>query len=130
MNNNFKGVIIKESLADKSITDDLKIISTKIENVSAKHKTPWINKWTLYTVKITLDEADQIADKLSRALDSEHAWYADFKNNDIHYIIFKNKIFKINRSKKEEYNQATKYGISLGIPDYQLNFSADIKMKK
>ena len=32
------------------------------------------------------------------------------------------------RAKKEEYGEATKYGLSLGIPDYQLDFSDDIKV--
>ncbi len=65
--------------------------------------------------------------ELSTSLDSEHAWYADFTNDKFHYIIFCKKVFKIKRSKKEQYAEVTKYGISLGIPDYQLDFSPHIK---
>jgi len=60
-------------------------------------------------------------------LDSKHNWYADFKNETTHYIIFRNRVFKIDRTKKEQYDEATRYGISLGIPDYQVDFSPHIK---
>lgn len=40
---NFKGVIIEESLYDKSCLKDLGIISTKIEQVTESHKIPGLN---------------------------------------------------------------------------------------
>lgn len=60
-------------------------------------------------------------------MDSEHSWYADFKNDSFDFIIFRNKVFKIDRSKKEQYDDVVKFGLSLGIPDYQLDFSPKIK---
>ena len=39
----------------------------------------------------------------------------------------RDKVFKVDRSKPEEYKQVTEYGLSLGIPDYQLDFSPHIK---
>lgn len=115
--NNFIGVIIEESLEKKDILHKVKIIKTKIEQVTEKHKTPWIKQWTLHTVKI---QADKVAKNLSKSLDSKHAWYADFKNDKIHYIIFLNKIFRVDRTNKEQDTKVRKYGLSLGIPDYQL----------
>jgi hypothetical protein len=50
----------------------------------------------------------------------------DFKNKDFHYIIFRDRVFKVNRKSKEEYDKAVKFGISLGIPDYQMDLSPDI----
>jgi hypothetical protein len=125
----FKGVIIEESLDDKSILkdEDIKIISTKVERVTDKHKTPWINSWTLYTVEIDDNKAFDIAEKIAKALDKEHEWYADIKNNEYHYIIFRNKVFKIDIYSKEQYDKAKEYGINLGIPSYQVNFRPQIK---
>ena len=125
----FKGVIIEESLADKSVLNNVKVLSTIVEKVTKKHKTPWLNKWTLHTVKIPEDKADDIASNISKSFDYSHksAWYADFKNDSYHYIIYKDKIFKIDRSKPKEYRAATDYGISLGIPDYQVDFSPIIE---
>ena len=124
---NFKGVIIEESLEDKSILTKIKIISTKVEQVTEKHKTPWIKQWTLHTVEVPENQADAIVKELSRSLDSKHNWYADFKNDKLHYIIFRNKVFKVDRAKPEQYTDVTKYGLTLGIPDYQLDFSPAIK---
>ncbi len=123
----FKGVIIDESLEKKDVLQKVKIVKTKVEQVTEKHKTPWIKQWTLHTIEIRENQADKVAKELSTSLDSEHDWYADFKNVKFHYIIFRKKVFKIERSKKEQYTEVTKYGISLGIPDYQLDFSPHIK---
>ncbi len=123
----YKGVIIEESLADKSCLKDLKIVSTKIEQVTESHKTPWLEQWTLHTVEIDEDKAELVASQLSNALEKEHEWYADFKNKEYHYIIFKGKVFKVDRGSPIEYEKVKEYGVSLGIPDYQLDFSPDIE---
>jgi hypothetical protein len=132
MNKDYTGVIIEESLENKDVLKKVKILSTKIEKVTEKHKTPWLKKWTLHNIEIKENQVDKFAEELSKAIDSKYkgSWYIDFKNNLYHYIIFKDKVFKVNRSKKEEYNKVTNYGISLGIPAYQLDFSIDIKKWK
>lgn len=124
---NYKGVIIEESLERKDVLAHIKISSTKIEPVNEKHKTPWIKQWTLHTVEIPEAEAEEIAEKISKFLDSEHVWYADFKNETIHFIIFRNKVFKIDITSKEQYDKAKEYGISLGIPEYQVDFHPEVK---
>jgi len=126
-NQNYKGVIIEESMEDNSIIKELKVINTEVESVTDNHQTPWIQQWTLHTVEIQENQADNIAKKLSEILDSEHNWYADFKNDNFHYVIFRDKIFKVDRSKKEQYDEITRYGVNLGIPNYQLDFSPQIK---
>ena len=128
MSKNFKGVIIEESLEKKDILKKVKILKTKVEEVTPEHNTPYLKQWTLHTVEIFENKADEIAEELSKSLESSHGdWYADFKNDSYHYIIFRNKVFKIDRAKPEQYDQVVKYGLSLGIPDYQLDFSPDIK---
>ena len=124
---NFNGVIIEESLENKDVLKKVKILKTEIEPVTEKHKTPWIKQWTLHTVEILENQPDIIAKDLSELLDSEHNWYAEFKNATHHYIIFRNKVFVIDRSSKEQYDEANNYGISLGIPEYQVDFHPDIK---
>ncbi len=124
---NYRGVIIQESLENKDVLKDVAILSTKVEEVTEEHKTPWIKQWTLHTVEVAGDRGEEIAEKLSHSLDPRHAWYADFRNDKLDYIIFRNKVFKVDRSKPEEYKEVTEYGLSLGIPDYQLDFSPHIK---
>ena len=84
---NYKGVIIEESLENKDILKDVKIIETKVEEVTEEHKTPWIKQWTLHTVEISENQVKNVAEKISRALDLEHNWYADFKN-ETHITLF------------------------------------------
>ncbi|RJQ27437.1 hypothetical protein C4577_01235 [Candidatus Parcubacteria bacterium] len=121
---NYKGVIIGESLSDKSVLDDVKIISTKIEEVTPTHQTPYLKQWTLHTVEIPEGNVDQVTEKLSKSFDKEHNdWYADFKNESFHYIIFPNKIFKVDLQNPILYQEAREYGISIGIPEYQLDFA-------
>ena len=124
---NFSGVIIEESLEDKNILHKVNITKTEVEKVTKEHKTPWINQWTLHSVEILESQADEIAVDLSKSLDSKHSWYADFKNDVFHYMLFHNKVFKVERSKQEQYKDVTEYGLTLGIPDYQLDFSPHIK---
>ena len=123
---NYKGVIIEESLKDPSVLRDVSIIETTIESVTDEHKTPWIKQWTLHSVEVPAEQIDAFSEKIRQALDDEHNWYADFKNDSMHYIIFRGKIFKVDRSCQEQYEEVKQYGMSLGIPDYQLDFSPNI----
>jgi len=127
---NYQGVIIEESLENKEVLKKIKIISTKIEPITEEHKTPWLSQWTLHTVEILEDEAKEIAEEISKSLDYSHnsSWYADYKNDTHHYIIFRDKIFYIDRKSKEQYDEAKRYGISLGIPEYQVDFAPDDKI--
>ena len=125
----YVGIIIVESLKNREILTKVKITKTKVEKVTPAHKTPWLKQWTLHTVEVPEENAEGVAKEISDTLDYSHgsAWYADFKNDKYHYIIYKDKIFKIDRSKPEEYQAATDYGISSGIPPYQVDFSPHIK---
>ncbi|MBI2051264.1 hypothetical protein HYT33_00720 [Candidatus Roizmanbacteria bacterium] len=125
---NYQGVIIEESLESKDILKKVKIVSTKVEQITDGHKTPWLSQWTLHIVEIPESEAQTIAVEISKLLDYAHggSWYADFKNETHHYIIFRDKIFYIDRKSKEQYDEARRYGISLGIPEYQVDFHPEV----
>lgn len=122
-----KGTIIEESLAHKEILKELIILKTRVEPVTEKHHTPWLKQWTLLTVEIQENEARKVAKKLMGAFEKDHPWYIDFKNDKIHFIIFPNMVFEINPSSKEQYNRAKKYGLSLGIPEHQVDFHPAVK---
>jgi len=78
---NFVGVIIKESLENKSILKKVKILSTENEKVTERHQTPWLSQWTLHTVEIPESKAKGIVEEISKSLDPKHSgsWVADFK---------------------------------------------------
>jgi hypothetical protein len=124
----YKGVIIEESLNNNKVLGKVKIIKTKISPVVEKHRTPWVKQWTMHTVEISEEDADKIAEQLSQDLDKDHAWYADFKNGNYHFIIYRGKIFKVDLKNPVLYQDAKKYGIELGIPEYQVDFAPDDKI--
>lgn len=124
---NYKGVIIEESLADISVLKKVKILSTGVERVTEKHQTSWIKQWTLHNVEVPEEKAAEIAEDISRALDREHEWYADYKTDTDHYIIYRDKVFHVtDRASVEQYDAAKEYGISIGIPAYQVDFSPNV----
>lgn len=104
------------------------IVDTKVEAVMEEHKTPWLKQWTLHTVEVVEQAADAVAQKLSEDLEKEHSWYADFKNDKFHYIIYRGKIFKVDLHNHMLYKDAKQYGITLGIPEYQVDFAPDDKI--
>lgn len=122
----FKGVIIEESLGDKSILDNFKIINTKVEAVTAEHQTPWLKQWTLHTIEVPEAEVDSISEQVSSAIDKDHpSWYADYKNDKYHFIIYAGKVFKVDLANPTLYKDAKNYGISIGIPEDQVDFAPD-----
>lgn len=122
----YHGVIIEESLRDSHALSRVNITSTKVEKVTPAHNTPWLQQWTLHKFEADEQQADEIAQLLSDSLQTGY-WYADFKNSSVHYVVFPNEIFKIDRSKPEQYEAAVAHGLTLDIPEYQLDFSPAIK---
>lgn len=117
----YHGTIITESLSNPDVLGDIKILSTKVELVTEKHKTPWLKQWTLHTVEIPEDAANAVAEQLATALEKNY-WYADFKNDRYHFIIYSGKVFKVDLKNPVLYQEAKKYGLALGIPEYQVDF--------
>lgn len=102
-------------------------METKVEQVTKRHKTPWLKQWTLCAVEIAEDKAEDYAEKVRKSLETKHsAWHADYKNEKWHYIIFPDKIFKIDLNSPLLYKEARRYGISLGIPEYQVEFAPNL----
>ena len=126
---NYKGVIIEESLQEPLILKELTILETKVEPITSEHETPWLNQWTLHTVEIPEEDAEAVAEKLSKSFDKHHPdWYADYKNDEYHFIIYAGKVFKVELSNPVLYKDAKEYGISIGIPEYQVDFAPEVKV--
>lgn len=126
--NDYRGTIIEESLENKEVLKKVQILRTKVEPITDKHKTPWLTQWTLHFALIPESEAENIALEISKSFDKvDSSWYADYRNKTHHYIIFPNKVFYIERNNVDQYNEAKKYGLSLGIPEYQVDFHPEIK---
>ena len=124
----YRGVIIEESLEDKSVLDEITILDTRVSQVTAGTKTPWLDHWTLHGVEIPEEKAESVARKISQSIDPAHqgSWFADFANDKWHYVIFRDRVFLINRRDRVQYDEAVQYGRSIGIPAHQLDFSKNL----
>lgn len=123
-----RGDIIEESLADKATLKTVSIISTRVAPVTPAHKTPWLKQWTLHTIEVPASWAAETAASLSHAIETKHHnWYIDFKNDTTHYVIYRNKVFKVDRSQPKQYKPVVSYGVKLGVPRHQLDFSPEIE---
>ncbi|MBI2610115.1 hypothetical protein HYW53_02975 [Candidatus Giovannonibacteria bacterium] len=125
---NYRGVVIEESLENKDVLKKMSILDTKVEAVTEAHHTPHLKQWTLHTFEIPENKAEEIAEKICQSL--EDAWYADFKNEKYHFIIYRGKKFRVDLGNPEVYKKAKEYGLSLGIPEYQLDFGPEDKIWK
>lgn len=120
----FTGVIIEESLESSDVLTKLEILSTKVVPVVEAHQTPWLSQWTMHDVEIPEGAAALVAESISKLIisDQQGSWYADFKNDTHHYIVFRSRVFYVDRKSQPEYDEAKAYGISLGIPEHQVDF--------
>lgn len=122
----YTGILIEESLTSRECLALLRIASTSIEQVTDRHRTPWVKQWTLHRFAIDDESAaPDVAVALQKALDPEHpaAWYVEFSNEREHYLVFSGRVFCIDRSEPAQYEAVAAYGLELGIPPTQLDFS-------
>jgi hypothetical protein len=122
----YEGVIIEESLETPEILKSVEILETSVEPVTDKHQTPWLRRWTLHTVRVPEGRVQSVAEAISYSIEREHSssWYADFRNEALHYVIFSGRIFIIDRRILAQYLEAQEYGISRGLPPHQADFVA------
>ena len=114
MTEEYKGIIVEESLSDNRILNDIGIIKVEI----SKEKNPQ-DRWHLYTVKVSKEDID----KLSKNIKPK--WYMHFWKGREVIAIFKDKQFKFDYDNKSEWKPVVDYGLSLGIPKEQLDFPID-----
>jgi len=118
----YRGVIIEESLKDRSILNAVRIIGTEIESVTPGHRTPWLKEWTLDEVEVEDNTIKSFVRKVQNAIETEHkSWFADFKGEQDHYIVFPGKVFFVDHRRNDSYDEAIAYGVALGIPKNQID---------
>lgn len=104
----YEGTVIENSLKDKSILERLAIVKTWDDD-----------DWILHDVVV--DEKEMV--QIQKALD-DGPWYVHFWSNesDEIFVIFKEKSFTIRKSNRDSWEEAISYGLSIGIPQSQLDF--------
>ena len=112
MNRGYKGTIVEESLEDNRILNRLTITNVRISD----NDNPY-ERWHLYTVSVSKEDIELIAQSLR-----EGKWYMHFWSGNEVIAVFKKQTFTFDYANKETWEEAIDYGLSLGIPLEQLDF--------
>jgi len=107
----YEGAIIKETLSDELLLDCLIIDNVEIWKTDDKH----IKYWTMIFFR---SETEDLPRRLANAMID--GWYADMKNGNIKYIIFKDKVLRYEIGNFVEKEEVLKYCRQRGIPEEQL----------
>jgi hypothetical protein len=102
---------------------DVRIRRTRAFPTTEWHRTPWVAQWTMHVVEIPDERAETVAACLAETIDATRgAWYAGFKSDATHYVVFSGRIFRVSRAHPEEYEAPRAHGRALGIAERQLDF--------
>jgi len=111
----WKGVIIEESLEDKSLLKLARIIGTSSSTLEAEEE-----KGSLHFHKVEVDDAakNEFVDKAKRSI--KNSWYIHICRGETMVVIFTGKVFEFTKAQKDKLEQARSYGLSIGILKEQL----------
>jgi hypothetical protein len=80
-------------------------------------------QWTLLWFEADDADADQLAEQLSRALETRGGWYADFHSDSEVVVVFAGRIFRYQRGDKSDRAKVADYARSVGVPEEQLDWA-------
>jgi hypothetical protein len=119
-----KGTLLAESLrtgAELRVAGlNLTRLSRQDFSASALPTQPPV--WTVVGFEGDDDVADRLAQSLSESLLAGSGWYADFKTSQEQVVVFAGRIFRYQRGDRAGRAEAVAYGISVGVPEGQLDW--------
>ncbi len=122
MDNKWKGVIIEESLDDKSILDRVKIVKSK---KSTLEKEAEKGTMTFHYIELNLEKKDGFVKKALGSI--KDGWYLHICKDGVMVVIYRNKVFEFSSDEQDKLNQARDYGISISILKEQMPFEVLVK---
>ena len=113
----WKGVIIEESLEDKSLLSLVKIISSRQTTLENESERGVLTFHSLELEDSNLDEFIETAQKSNK-----DSFYIHICKGNEMIVVFKNKVFRFSSDNSAELNKAREYGISVGVFKEQMPF--------
>ncbi len=118
------GTLLAESIrvgAELSVDG---LIVTKIFRRDFPDEPPGMpTTWTFLEFEAEDDRAGELAQKLADVLIADGGWYADFGVGDDHVVIFAGRVFRYRNGDEAGRAEATRYGLSVGCPADQLDWT-------
>ncbi len=108
----YHAIVISNSLLKPEILDDYKVLANHSDG-----------SWLIVKLELNNDNIDRFIKDIQGNLKENQGWYTHLYNQDGSklIIIFKNNVIHTN-SKKDNWQEGIKYGVSIGIPIEQLDF--------
>ncbi|MBI2630043.1 hypothetical protein HYW76_03000 [Candidatus Pacearchaeota archaeon] len=110
----YKGCIVEESLEDNRILNGIKIF--KMEITKERNAR---DRWHIYHALVNEKDIEKLMKHLKQK------WYMHFWNGNKMIVCFKERRFELKINDKRTWQEAVDYGLSLGIPIKQLDFSTE-----
>ena len=107
----WKGCIVEESLDDNRVLNNLKAVKIRITSENNPEQ-----RWHIYDSLLTEKDIERIRHHLKQS------WYMHFWKDDVMMIFFKGKKFIVSATDKRTWKEAIDYGLSINIPEEQLDF--------
>lgn len=114
MDQNYKGIIVEESLEDNRIINEL-----DVKRIEISKSEDLADRWHMYTVIVSKEDIDRLAKNI------KPGWYMHFWKDRQVVAVFRDKQIEFNFDDKSTWKPALDYGRSLGIPEEQLDFPID-----
>lgn len=117
-----QGAIVAESLRVGAALEEVPLVVRRLERINAGigEQPP---QWTLVWFEANDEDADELAQQLSVALEASGGWYADFHSDAEVTVVFAGRIFRYRRGDKNERAKVADYARSVGVPEPQLDWA-------
>jgi len=110
----WQGVVLEESLEDKSLLELVKIVGTKKEKLEEEDRV-----MTFHNVEVDDSKKQEYLDKAVHSI--KQGFYLHLCKDGNMYVVFRDKIFNF-RKNDPELERARDYGKSIGIIEEQMPF--------
>jgi hypothetical protein len=112
----WRGVIIEESLEDPSLLDDLAITGSSAAQLEEE---AWLGEFKFVCVEVPDASVEVITALAAQVI--KPVWYLHLVNGDQMKVIFRDKVFTLNRADVDALQAVVEYGIGQGIHPAQLD---------
>jgi len=115
-----KGLLLKESLNQMEILTKIRVTKTETWNIqNPADFQPSV--WTAISFEVEESQADLLTEALSESL--KPRWFIDASTDTTVYVVFPGKVFKYPKGDGAQRELVRQYGMSLDIPERQLDWS-------